>query len=71
MIIIILLAIFVGPLIIAAFGAYFTRQVVGKKLEAAGNKNARLIGIITAIVSFLLIVAVLYTIIAYNFRIER
>lgn len=61
----------VVPVMIASLGAYWIGFIVRKKLRLAGNKYVRPIGIITVIISFLIIFAAIFCLIASNFRIER
>jgi len=59
------------PVIISAVAAYIIYLITRNKLRKAGNPQVKLISILTLIGSFIIILAAILTLIAYNFRFER
>lgn len=59
------------PVIIAAAAAYIIFIITRNKLRKTGNPRVKLISTLTLIGSFVIILAAILTLIAFNLRIER
>jgi len=59
------------PVIISAVAAFIIYLITRNKLRKTGNPRVKLISILTLIGSFIIILASILTLIAYNFRFER
>lgn len=59
------------PTIIALTAAYFISLFTRNKLRKADNKNAKIISVVTFLVSFLVIIIAIFALIAYNIEIGR
>ena len=62
--------IFLFPLL-AGIAAFFVSKATRTRLEAASNSNAKLIGAIAFILSFILIFTAISFLLFYNFQLRR